>query len=121
MHFTTPENPKARIQHQCSSCFRVIEPGETYQRGRGYDSGDAWTWRCCEHCQAIVRIYDPRDWHDLISEEGMRDWIDNGARDVRELRHMAQLRMKWRTKAGTLLPVPTYEPTDLSSTSEEFS
>lgn len=45
MYFTTPEHPKARIQHQCSTCHRIIEPGETYHRGRGYDGGEAETAR----------------------------------------------------------------------------
>jgi hypothetical protein len=108
MYFTEREHPRARIEHWCTTCCRRIDPGETYWRGRGYDGGEAWTWRSCEHCMAVTRIYDPRDHDDLFSESGMHDWIDNGARDIAELRHMVGYRMRWRTKTGALLTVPIH-------------
>lgn len=106
MYFTTPETPVARTRHFCTNCYRVIDPGEMYQRGRGYDGGDAWTYKTCAHCQAVIRLYDPQDYNGLYSEDGMEAWLDNGARDVSEARHMAGYRMRWRTKSGALLPIP---------------
>lgn len=106
MYFTKHEHPRARVAHTCTICYRTIDAGETYWRGRGYDGGDAWTWRTCEHCYAVGKIYDPRDYDGLLSEDSYRDWLDDGARDIAELRHMVGLRMRWRNKQGDLLPVP---------------
>lgn len=106
MHFTEPATQRARIAHQCSLCFRRIDPGETYMRVRGFDGGDAWTFRGCAHCEELRKLYDLTDHDGLVGEEGAEYWLDNGPRDVREARHMAQFKMRWRTKAGTLLPVP---------------
>lgn len=105
-YFTTPENPVARTEHQCSVCYRAIEPGERYLRGRGFDGGDAWTFRQCSHCKAVTKLYDPRDAQGLVSEDGFQDWLDNRARDLVELRHKAGFRMRWRAKGGTMLPIP---------------
>ncbi|WP_454232169.1 hypothetical protein [Mycolicibacterium fortuitum] len=48
--------PVARKAHRCSMCYRTIEPGEKYSRSFNVDSGDAWTWKECEHCEAMVCI-----------------------------------------------------------------
>lgn len=106
MYFTEHEHPRARKPHSCTTCSRRIDVGETYWRGRGFDGGDAWVWKSCEHCHAVTKLYDPQDVDGLYSEGGMEGWMDDGARDIAELRHMAGYRMRWRTKRGTLLPIP---------------
>lgn len=109
MHFTTPETRKARKSQQCTVCYRVIDPGETYRRGRGFDGGDAWTWADCAHCFAVQKLYDPSDYEGMTSSDSVEQWIENGARDIAEARCMAGVRMKWRTKSGALMPVPDVE------------
>lgn len=110
MWWTDPTTPTARKSHVCSVCNRRIDPGEKYYRSRGFDGGDAWTFRQCAHCQAVTRLYDPRDSDDLISQDGHLYWTEDRARDVAELRAMAGFRMGWRTRSGALVPAPGDTP-----------
>jgi len=106
MYSTEPEYRRARKSHCCSTCLRKIDPGETYSHSRGFDGGDAWTFKQCAHCETVTKVYAPLDYDDVISYDGFDGWLDDGARDVEELRAMAGWRMQWRTRGGTLLPVP---------------
>jgi hypothetical protein len=100
------EDRKARTQHRCSDCGRIIEPGETYRRGVGFD-GTAWTWKDCAHCEAVLHMYDLA-WDGEYNPDHFVEWTSERTTDsVAELRHAAGYRMKWRTRLGTLLPIPT--------------
>lgn len=46
----------AKARHQCSECFRVIHPGEPYERTYGIWGGSPDTFKTCQHCTAL------RDW-----------------------------------------------------------
>ncbi len=47
---TSVTSPKARKQHVCIACLSYILPGETYERCRWWDSGDAGTSRMHPEC-----------------------------------------------------------------------
>lgn len=113
MTFTMPTRQRARVAHTCSLCGRRIDPGEVYERVRGFDGGDAWTCKTCAHCDAVVLIYDPTDWgDDGIGSDDMQGWVeDRGPRTIGEARAMAGYRMAWRARPSQrLLPVPQREP-----------
>lgn len=100
------KHPTARKEHACQFCRRTIDRGERYLRGSGWEDGTAWSWKECAHCEAVRRLYDITA--DGTYDEMMFDsWADE-ARDVAELRHAAGYRMQWRTRRGTLLPVPEF-------------
>ena len=97
--------PKARTSHKCQMCFRVIDPGETYERQFNVFDGRAYTWKTCTHCQALMRLasieYEADEGY---SDETIDEWEPG---DVWELRLKALWRKKWRRKDGSLYPVPT--------------
>lgn len=92
----------ARKPHVCSLCRRRIDKGETYLYGTGHEDA-FWHWKECAHCEWMQTTFD-------ISDDGMySDEMLAGfePRNMVELRAVAGYRMKWRTKMGNLLPVPT--------------
>lgn len=107
--FTSPTTQVARKNHRCSPCGRIISPGETYTRQRGYEGGDAWTYKDCAHCRAVIRIWDPRDDSDLISEDAFAYWADDPGETISETRAKAGWRHNWRTQSGKLWPLPAYD------------
>lgn len=110
MTFYSITKRKARKDHVCGMCHRVISPGETYLRGFGAD-GLAWSWKLCTHCDAVLSIWDIA-WDDEYNESTFDEWASDASwRNLRELRDAAGYRMKWRTRLGTLLPIPTREKT----------
>lgn len=97
--------PKARTQHVCSDCGRIIDPGEVYRRGVCFDDDTAWTWKDCAHCLATLHMYDLA-WDGEYNADCFYEWSTDGAQDLVELRAQAGYRMKWRTRSGRLLPIP---------------
>lgn len=100
-------NPKARKEHQCSSCYRVIRIGEVYERQDNVFDGDRYSYLMCEHCRALVdRVTDlvPDDWYedgfsdDTISE-GMREYAETLA----DLRLYAWFLRRWMRADGTVV------------------
>lgn len=101
-------SPRARKEHKCQLCFRVIEPGETYRRQACVDGGAAYTFKACEHCDAYVPLIDllgqmADPWDGYTCE----DLIEYEPQDVTEARWRAQYRRKWRRRDGALYPIPT--------------
>lgn len=47
---------RARKEHRCMECGRVIEPGETYRYWTGVWEGDVVTNKMCAHCQAVIDL-----------------------------------------------------------------
>ena len=92
--------PKARKQHQCLTCYRVIDIGETYVRGFGIYMGDPSPWKQCLHCLAML---DRIDWDDSFSADDYVYWEPS---DVEELRVRVHYLKKWRNGAGELYPIP---------------
>lgn len=36
--------PRARVEHQCATCYGLIAPGEVYYRAAVVGDGRIWTW-----------------------------------------------------------------------------
>ena len=105
----TTTHQRARKAHFCDMCRRVIDIGEVYKRGAGFD-GTAWSWKECQHCEAVLGIYD-LGFDGEYNGDHFEDWASDGnARDLGEARDMAGFRKQWRTKAGSLWPLPAPEP-----------
>jgi hypothetical protein len=101
------ETVRARKAHTCSTCRRRIDAGERYEVGRSLVDGTWHTYRQCAHCSAVWSLYRPEDDEGCVSPWGYDNWCGWGARDVTELRHMAQWRRGWRRNDGVLYPFPT--------------
>jgi hypothetical protein len=100
-------HPRAAKRHKCYMCYRIIEPGEVYLKGSAFGEGTAWTWYECLHCEAVRKLYDIHDGGEY-NEDMYQEWTED-TRSVTELRAAAGFKMKWRTKLGTLLPIPQKE------------
>lgn len=50
------ETHRARKQHRCDSCNRLIESGEIYIRQRCVDGGEAWVYKAHPHCMKAGKI-----------------------------------------------------------------
>ncbi len=50
-------DPKARKEHKCCECGRVILPGETYRRESGIWDGDPRRYKTCSECLSIRRVF----------------------------------------------------------------
>lgn len=48
---------RARKQHRCSECARVIEPGQQYERAVGKSDGSVWTIKTCLTCSEIRKVF----------------------------------------------------------------
>lgn len=92
--------PKARKAHKCSTCYRVIDKGETYSRQFCVFDGHAYAWKQCHHCEAMLPYID---WDDTFSEDDYDCWEPT---NLEELRVRVHLNKKWRNNAGELYPVP---------------
>ena len=106
--FGRTDTHKARKSHKCQTCFRIIDPGETYESQFVVWDGRAQRFKQCAHCLAVWSIWRPENSDGYISEDGYDCWAsDADARDVAELRAMVHFRQKWRRKDGALHPVPS--------------
>jgi hypothetical protein len=99
--------PCARKPHYCDWCSRVIDPGETYHRQATIGDDGFYTFRNCQHCQALVAILRL---HDLMDGEGVseEDIMEHEPGTVLHVRLKALWRNQWRRKDGTLYPVPDH-------------
>lgn len=116
---------KARTEHKCSECSRVIDAGERYQYWVtvGGDMGGWTTTKMCAHCWGTIELGAaltgcPKYWywdmvHDLSPDDGgfVGDILGNHDLDQADrykvLRTVVGRRCRWRNRRGDLLPVPT--------------
>jgi hypothetical protein len=112
---TTIEDGKylrARAQHKCRECHRVIEAGESYHR-------EVYLWeskfnvhKTCAHCM-VVRGWlrdECGGWLYGDVEEDAREHVFNnrGYYGVDLYRAVVGMAWMWRTPSGRLLPVPAH-------------
>jgi hypothetical protein len=102
------EKPKARTRHACDNCYRIIEPGETYEKQHNVYDGRAYTFKCCAHClvamkraQALAE-YELDDMYWGSIESALCDYRQT----VADLRLLVNYRRKWRDQSGNLVAVP---------------
>lgn len=95
--------PTARKTHRCSTCNRTIDKGEVYSRQFCVWDGQAYAWKQCHHCEAMIPYID---YDDTFNEDDYQCWEP---RNLAELRVRVHLNKKWRNNAGELYPVPFKE------------
>ncbi|RIT32723.1 hypothetical protein D2E76_23210 [Mycobacteroides abscessus] len=108
MNTISREHPVARKPHRCNMCYRRIEPGERYLKSFNVDSGEGWTWKECEHCDAMLGLL----WHQLLEPLDYGEGYDSDTMGEFEPSTIGEARLKvywrhgWRRRDGTLRPVP---------------
>jgi hypothetical protein len=104
--------PKAKKEHRCGECRRIIDVGENYLRIEAVYDGRFVTNKMCDHCEAAAWAY--RDASDCCFAMGslwsdVADFIDDydneGPHDrLEELLSFAKA--KWMLSNGQIMPVP---------------
>ena len=100
---------KARKEHKCDECRRVIGVRETYEEQRYLSEGTVYVHRTCDRC--II----PRSW--LVSNCGgyvYGDVAEEICEHVTEYPHLADdlgrfvtgFKSKWKNDDGILMPIP---------------
>lgn len=108
--FSAWTTPRAKKEHKCDVCFRVIRPGEFYHRWAGTDGGDLRTWKECKHCAGLIALAKlDEHFEDGVGPDEIWEWMNGYVVDVtvQELRWAAYFLKKWSRKDGTLYPIPT--------------
>ena len=104
---------KARKDHVCHECHRVISKGEPYLYEFYYYDGRAFTHKTCEHCK-VGREWLMNNCNGFIYGE-VNDDIQEHAEEVSSFnkrmaiqlyRYSVGRRRKWRSFREGLLPVP---------------
>ena len=103
--FTAVSYPTARKPHKCYVCYRIISPGEKYERRAGCWEGSFGVWKECTHCTALIKVYDIEGWDDYApGPDDVGEWEPES---ISGLRAKVHWRKDWRRPDGTLYPVPT--------------
>ncbi len=99
---------KARKDHICSECSRIIKKGEVYVAEFLKNGGDTSYYKTCAHCQVC------REW--LLSEcsgfvyeqvyEDMMEHATNGLYPMAVMRLAIGMKKEWTRKDGNLLSIP---------------
>ncbi|MBM7424940.1 hypothetical protein HNR64_003277 [Spongiibacter marinus] len=97
----------ARKAHKCNECHRNIEGGEPYLNECTVFEGSKETHKTCQHCQ-VIRKWLTHEcggfvYGQIYSDIEEHAWEGYG---MAVGRMVIGMRKKWRTKAGTLLPLP---------------
>jgi hypothetical protein len=105
------ENLKAKKDHKCSECGRIIVVGEKYYRERGKYDGSMFTHKTCEHCQ-VARTWMYRECggfvYGEIEEELREHWNESHEYRNRELARLIYgMSRFWKRRKGGLMPIPT--------------
>ena len=110
--FHESSHRKARKEHRCDECRRVIAKDERYEYVFLVDyDGNPGEQRTCAHCEAA------RSWLRVTCGgwmyEGVRDDLQehfgegSAYRSVWLARAIVGMRRKWTQRDGALMPVPT--------------
>lgn len=100
---------KARKQHRCVECARMIEPGETYRYASGVGEYGIDVWHCCEHCYAasswLVKTCGGFLW-EAVGEDLKEHWDESPEYCSMWLgRAIVGMRRQWRRRDGSLMSV----------------
>ena len=77
---------KARKEHKCCECWKVINPGDEYQYTAGFWEGRLYTYKTCERCsdlrdalgEVVCPVYGQlkeayMEYLELINDDGLED------------------------------------------------
>lgn len=117
-HVWEESQQKARKEHKCGECRRVIAVGETYWRVWAISSDGPFTGKWCEHCNVAKEWLWKECGGSLLS--GVREDIAEHLDEYRgqKLRRLKVLdigmRRQWRIRRGprigALMPLPQLPP-----------
>lgn len=111
LHSSTP---KARKDHRCDSCSRMIEKGETYLSQDNVYDGMRYGFKACSQCRALwswVANRDDFEWYDEGIDLG--EWLGEYRHEALTIARLwVYFRRKWRRLDGTLVDVRTLVPAD---------
>jgi hypothetical protein len=55
-------HPKARVEHRCCECGRIIKKGEVYQKIKGCWDDEWQTYKTCLQCERLRdKLCDPHE------------------------------------------------------------
>ena len=108
--FSTHKDRKARKDHRCNECGRVIKRGETYRYFSGEHDGSIYTSKMCAHCQSAASLLQKECDGYLLEavEEDLSEHIHELLPwSMAAARFVIAMRRQWQRfdKAG-LMPVP---------------
>lgn len=98
---------KARKEHKCEECGRVIQPGEPYQYVSGKWDGDLNFFKTCQHCEVTQKwlVENCHGFMHSMTEEDIREHADDYRR--MDLYRLAiGMRNQWTTRKGARMKVP---------------
>ena len=99
---------KARKEHKCVECHRVISGGETYLATRVVYEGDFSAYKVCAHCE-VVQLWLGKECGGFVHNtlvEDIRDHARESAYGFGVMRLAVGIFNKWQRKDGRLFPVP---------------
>lgn len=80
----SPHRIKARKEHSCDYCGKVIKKGEEYTKATC--KGDyMYDWKSCDRCKPYVQeAFENKnyDWSDGMGEQDFRDYMWEEHREV---------------------------------------
>lgn len=107
--------PRARKEHPCCECGRMIQRGEVYDFVRGYGEGGWQEYKTCTHCLAAATWLTVECNGYCLGgiAEDLIEHVGHGDESYPEQRWLieavAGLRAKWRTPDGALMaPLAEY-------------
>lgn len=75
---------KARKQHTCCECDKIIEINEKYEYIKGFWEGDVVIYKTCLDCLSIRYVFFCDGWYYTQTKELLRDHIYDIRGDVSE-------------------------------------
>lgn len=105
------ENRKARKEHRCGECGRIIQRGEQYRVAAGKTEGDVWDAKICVHCD-VAASWLRENCNGYMYTAVLEDFGEHAEANLPMLRIVVGARRHWKSFAdpGRLLPTPVYPP-----------
>lgn len=101
-----PHEVRARKDHKCSNCWRVVEAGEHYWTGTWTADGSIEVVKYCPHCFLaagwLTAVCSGFVWGDqMVTEDLTEHWDESWEFQCRSLALLLSfMRRGWRTKQG---------------------
>lgn len=73
--FYSSKHHKAKKEHTCSMCGKIIQPGEVYERSSGKYDGYFFDEKYCEDCEVIIDEYISISCDCEIYDDDILDWL----------------------------------------------
>lgn len=79
-----PHTVKARKQHRCDYCGKLIAIGEEYTKAT-YKADHIYDWRSCERCKEYVEEAFHNNDYDFSDGMGWQDFMDYMSEEHRDI------------------------------------